>query len=85
MAFSPGFIPAAEAVGEPAVFITHGTADGVLPIDQTSRKIVPALQERGLVVDYREFEGGHFAPEALRQAAFDWFLGHASDALSPAQ
>jgi predicted esterase len=76
VAFSPGFVPQAEPAGSPSVFISHGTDDGVLPIDVASRRIVPALRERGLVVDYLEFEGGHIAPEAMRQAAFDWFLGH---------
>ncbi|MFN8632056.1 MAG: PHB depolymerase family esterase [Chloroflexota bacterium] len=73
-AFSPGFVPGADAVGEPRVFMAHGTADPILPIDRTSRVIVPVLRGRGLAVDYREFDGGHLVPEAERKAAMDWLL-----------
>src|SRR5207245_6186746 len=45
MAFSPGFVAPAPLQGHPRLFISHGTADMVLPIDQCSRRIVPRLQQ----------------------------------------
>ncbi len=69
IAFSPGFIPRAPQLGRPAVFVSHGTRDSVLPIDRTSRRIVPALREDGYSVTYREFDGGHTVPpEAVKEA-----------------
>jgi predicted esterase len=57
--------------GKPKVFITHGTRDTILPIDQTSRQIVPALKQAGYDVQYTEFDGGHqFTP--LLSEAVTW-------------
>lgn len=76
MAFSPGFVAAAAVKGSPAVFVSHGTKDPVLSIDQCSRKIVPKLQKAGLLgVKYHEFEGGHIIPPEIGREAFGWFLG----------
>lgn len=72
VAFSPGYVPALEPVGRPAVFISHGTADAVLPVAQCSRRIVPMLREAGYAVDYREFDGGHEVPPAIARAAVEW-------------
>ena len=47
--------------------------DSVLPIDQTSRKIVPRLRHNGFEVVYREFADGHVVPPALAEEAFGWF------------
>ena len=44
LAFSPGFLVVPAAVGRPRVFVSHGTADPVLPIDACSRSFVPALR-----------------------------------------
>ena len=49
LAFSPGFIVPTQRRGKPAVFISHGTQDDVLPVAQTSQVIVPDLQNRGYV------------------------------------
>jgi phospholipase/carboxylesterase len=69
VAFSPGFIISGPPNGKPSFFITHGTADTVLPIDQTSRQIVPKLKAAGYEVQYYEFAGGHgVTPELLAQA-----------------
>jgi phospholipase/carboxylesterase len=62
VAFSPGFLIAVSAVGQPPILISHGTEDTVLPIQQTSRLIVPALRGQGYTVDYREFTGPHAVP-----------------------
>ncbi|WP_448628453.1 alpha/beta hydrolase [Geodermatophilus sp. URMC 64] len=70
IAFSPGFAPITPRTGRPEVFISHGTEDGVLPLAETSRRIVPALREDGYRVTYREFDGGHeVPPDIVREAA----------------
>jgi phospholipase/carboxylesterase len=75
LAFSPGFIAPAGGRGKPQVFISHGTRDEVLPIDRTSRTIVPDLQRRGYDVRYREFNGPHTVPPDVAREAFGWFKG----------
>ena len=75
LAFSPGFIAPAVRRGKPRIFISHGTRDEVLPIDRTSRTIVPDLERRGYDVRYREFNGPHTVPADLAREAFGWFKG----------
>lgn len=75
IAFSPGFFYALEDHGHPAVFISHGVHDRVLPINSCSRRIVPQLNKRGLQVVYHEFDGEHEMPANIRQEAIEWFLG----------
>jgi phospholipase/carboxylesterase len=72
VAFSPGFVPDAPHHGRPAVFVAHGDADEVLPIDRTSRRIVPDLREDGYQVTYREFAGPHEVPPDVVRTAVDW-------------
>lgn len=73
VAFSPGFVPpGTPREGKPAVFVSHGKADDVLPIDRTSRRIVPALRDEGYDVTYREFAGPHAVPPDIARAAVDW-------------
>ena len=69
LAFSPGFVVPGRRSGTPAVFISHGDADRVLPVDRCSRRIVPLLRAEGYQVDYREFAGGHSVPAELATAA----------------
>src|SRR5215210_893089 len=61
-AFSPGFFVGGAVHGKPRFFISHGTADEILPIDRCSRVIVPALQKRGYEVTFKHFDGGHDIP-----------------------
>ncbi len=68
IAYSPGYIAAKRLAGRPRVFISHGRSDSVLPIDQTSRRIVPRLRGLGLDVRYVEFDGDHEVPEDIRAA-----------------
>jgi predicted esterase len=70
IAFSPGFVVPGARAGRPTVFVSHGRQDGVLPIDATSRMIVPALRIVGYRVDYREFTGGHEVPGSVAEVAF---------------
>lgn len=72
VAFSPGFVPPARPQGRPAVFVSHGEADDVLPVGRTSRRIVPALQDDGYDVTYREFAGGHTVPPEIAREGVDW-------------
>ncbi|MFZ4893632.1 alpha/beta hydrolase [Plantibacter sp. Mn2098] len=62
LAFSPGFVVGSQRFGEPAVFVSHGTADSVLPIDRASRRIVPQLERVGYEPEYVEFDGYHEVP-----------------------
>lgn len=71
LAFSPGFIAPAREQGRPRIFISHGMADRVLPIDATSRRIVPELKRAGYQVAYEEFAGGHQVPERIARRFFE--------------
>ena len=72
--FSPGFAAPAGQRGVPRFFISHGTRDAVLPIDRTSRRVVPQLREAGYEVLYREFDGGHTVPDEIAREGLVWFL-----------
>jgi phospholipase/carboxylesterase len=74
IAFSPGFIAPASQHGSPALYISHGTHDRVLPIDTCSRKIVPRVKSAGYQVRYREFDGPHTVPSEIAGEAIAWFL-----------
>jgi phospholipase/carboxylesterase len=73
MAFSPGFMAPAGQIGSPRIFVSHGTRDGVLPIDRCSRKIVPQLEHADYDVLYREFDGGHTISPEIALEAVGWF------------
>jgi len=45
MAFSAGVLAPPEVRGRPRIFISHGTRDRVMPIDDTGRKIVARLKK----------------------------------------
>jgi phospholipase/carboxylesterase len=71
LACSPGFVVSATPHGRAKFFVSHGTNDQILPIDQCSRVIVPRLRSMGYEVAFREFEGRHEMPpdvvvEAMR-------------------
>ena len=74
LSFSPGFIAPGELLGKPLIGITHGTNDGILPIAQTSRLIVPALRADGYTVLYQEFTGTHELPTNIAIPVLQWFL-----------
>lgn len=75
LAFSPGFLVAEGSRGKPGIFMSHGTADPILPIGSTSRPLAAQLREAGYWLDYREFDGPHAVPADLERAAFEWFVG----------
>ena len=70
--FSPGFVIEGTPHGKPRFFISHGTADQILPIDRCSRLIVPQLQRRGYDVTFKEFDGGHQVPADVAAEAMRW-------------
>jgi phospholipase/carboxylesterase len=74
VAFSPGFAAPQTQIGQPRVFVTHGTRDAVLPIDRCSRRLVPVLRAGGLDLAYEEFDGGHSVPRELAQRAVEWII-----------
>jgi predicted esterase len=75
VAFSPGFLVDGTPHGKPDVFISHGTADPILPIDHSSRVIVPGLRRRGYDVTFREFRGGHEVPADIARDSMRWVAG----------
>jgi predicted esterase len=77
LAFAPGFQAPAAQVGRPGLFIAHGLHDAVLPIDQCSRRIVPALRGAGYEVTYHEFDGPHTVPPEIALEGLAWFMGPA--------
>jgi phospholipase/carboxylesterase len=73
--YSPGLLnPSQPLVGEPRIFVSHGTEDPVLSVSITRALIVPELSNAGYDVTYREFEGGHAVPAEISEEALDWFL-----------
>lgn len=75
IASSPGFIGPIEPRGEPKVYISHGTADPVLPIEPCSRSIVKRLRAAEYALTYDEFEGRHTIPPEVAKFALDWLTG----------
>ena len=75
LAFSPGFVHPVEPAGKPRVFVSHGVADPVLPIDVCGRPVVALLRGAGYDVTFREFDGGHTVPPAVADEAVRWWVG----------
>ena len=73
IAFSPGFATPASQHGAPRIFLSHGTEDSILPIDATTRRLLPRLREAGYQVRYEEFDGPHTVPADVARRAFEWF------------
>jgi phospholipase/carboxylesterase len=75
LAFSPGFVATPGRVGRPRVWIAHGTADRVLPVDRCGRRVSRDLRGAGYDVTYEEFDGGHVVTPDLVTAALKFWLG----------
>jgi phospholipase/carboxylesterase len=73
IAFSPGFLLPAPRVGTPHVYIAHGRTDTVLPIEQTTRRIVRKLQTEKIPTEVHEFDAGHIVPVGIAADAVRWF------------
>jgi phospholipase/carboxylesterase len=76
VACSPGFVIPVQPQGRARFFISHGTADQILPIDQCSRVIVPRLRALGHDVTFREFAGRHEVPAAIADEGLQWVAAH---------
>lgn len=74
IALSPGFVAPGPRVGTPRVYVSHGRGDKVLPIDQTTRRIVPQLRAAGVPVEVQEFDGSHAVPPAVAEDAVRWLI-----------
>jgi predicted esterase len=72
VAFSPGFVIDREPRGRPQFFISHGTADPILPIERCGRVIAASLRREKYEVTFREFQGGHEVPPAIAAEAMKW-------------
>ncbi len=72
IAFSPCILQPAAEVGHPRIFISHGTADHILPIDSCGRRLAARLATAGYDVDFHEFAGPHRVPPEMAQAAIEW-------------
>jgi predicted esterase len=79
LAFSAGFFVPARRDGWPSIFVSHGRADTVLPIDQCGRLVAAALQIGEYDVDYHEYDGGHRLPPEIAEAGVNRWLGAARD------
>lgn len=79
LAFSPGFIGPIDHRGGPAIFVSHGELDTVLPVDACGRNIARQLQAAGYDLAYREFQGGHVIPPEVAVQALAWFSGKPQD------
>jgi phospholipase/carboxylesterase len=71
-AFSPGFVVARQAHGKPRFFISHGTADPILPFEQCGRAIASDLKRQRYDVTFREFNGGHEIPADVAAQGMRW-------------
>ncbi len=72
VAFSPGFLLPTTPISKPPVFVSHGTADQVLPIELAGRRVVAQLRDAGHDVEFEEFAGAHTVPPAIARAAATW-------------
>jgi phospholipase/carboxylesterase len=75
LAFSPGYVVPVRPAGTPSVYISHGRADEVLPIDRTTRRIVAQLRSAGIPVEVHEFDGAHIVPPEIAEEGVRHLLG----------
>jgi phospholipase/carboxylesterase len=72
IAFSPCILAPAAKVGHPQIFISHGTADRILPIDNCGRRLAARLVAAGYAVEMHEFAGPHMVPPDMARTAMEW-------------
>lgn len=72
IAHSPGFIISNARQGKPAIYVSHGRQDEVLPFDRCGAAIVAKLEKEGYAPRFDVFDGGHAASPELRSAALAW-------------
>ncbi|MFL5615547.1 MAG: alpha/beta hydrolase [Gemmatimonadaceae bacterium] len=72
IAFSPCILAPAANVGRPRIFISHGTEDRILPIDNCGRRLAARLSAAGYDVDFEQFTGPHTVPPDIARVAMEW-------------
>ena len=72
VAFSPCILAPAARLGRPRIFISHGTNDRILPIDNCGRRLAALLVSTGYDVEFHEFTGPHTVPPDMARAAMRW-------------
>ena len=72
VAFSPCILAPAANVGRPRIFISHGTEDRILPIDNCGRRLAAYLASAGYAVEFHEFTGPHTVPVEMARSAMEW-------------
>jgi len=77
IAFSPCILAPAATVGRPRIFMSHGTDDHILPIDNCGRRLAARLVSLGYELDFHEFNGPHMVPKEMAQAAVAWMAAKA--------
>ena len=68
LAFSPGFMAPLRREGLPRIFISHGEADRVLPVER-GHAIARRLADEGYEVHYAQFAGAHLVEPAIVREA----------------
>jgi len=73
VAVAPGLLkPPAPSIGNPRIFVAHGTRDNVYNVLGSRRFIVPRLKSDGYNVTYLEFDGPHWVPESVAYQILKW-------------
>ena len=73
LAFSPGFMRPLRRVGDPRIFVCHGTDDKILAVAR-SREMADQLADLGYDVLYQEFKDGHTVPATVAGPALQRVL-----------
>ncbi len=68
LAFSPGFMAPLRREGKPRVFVAHGEADQVLPLER-AHAIARRLAGEDYEVRYAQFAGAHVVEPAIAREA----------------
>ena len=68
LAFSPGFMAPLRRQGRPRVFVAHGEADKVLPVER-GHAIARRLAGEDYEVRYAQFDGAHIVEPAIAREA----------------
>ena len=82
IAFSPCVVTLDWAIGQPRVFVSHGTRDELAPASCT-KQILAQLERMDLDVEYTEFEGGHRIPPQIARHAIEWLTAADESAREP--
>jgi phospholipase/carboxylesterase len=69
IALSPGGTLPKARVGKPRIFLAHGTADSVIPIEHGGDSVARELRSDGYTLTYRRFRGGHRPLQPIVRAA----------------